>query len=483
MSIKIDWDSGRRQGIISGDRFDEIREHFSVANEAAKFARWRGRYMPSRTYVITPAGRFEPGLFDEIRKFCTERQYSEDILLTQKFIDQAIPSYDIDNLPSLSLELRKYQDTIVRKCLKSGRGTVILATAGGKTLTIATLLEAAYKHDKNFKCALIVPDLGLVNQTYDDFIEYGVGFSVSKWTGNIELDLSTNVIICNLGILQSEKSNTEWLKCIDMCIVDEVHKLRKTNKINKLFKQIQTPRRFGFTGTMPEQNLDQWNIIGRIGPVLYEKGSYDLRQKKYISDVKVQILKLDYLGEPKYIKRSQQHLNPADRYQCELEFIINNSFRNNIISSLCNRVQNNCLIMVDYIEHGTLLHRHIQSQCPDKKVYFIRGDVNVEDRDKVKKLMEMEDNIVVVAISKIFSTGINIKNLHYIVFGSGGKAKIKTIQSIGRGLRLHDNKSKLVIFDIADNLQYGQQHLQKRLKLYQQENIQYGLQEIKEQIK
>ena len=94
--------------------------------------------------------------------------------------------------------------------------------------------------------------------------------------------------------------------------------------------------------------------------------------------------------------------------------------------------------------------------------------------------MEEEDNVIVVAISKIFSTGINIKNLHYILFGSGGKAKIKTIQSIGRGLRLHKDKSKLIIFDIADNLQYGMQHLQKRIKLYEKESIEYGLQEITE---
>ena len=92
----------------------------------------------------------------------------------------------------------------------------------------------------------------------------------------------------------------------------------------------------------------------------------------------------------------------------------------------------------------------------------------------------MEDNIIVIAISKIFSTGINIKNLHYIIFGSGGKAKIKLIQSIGRGLRLHKEKSKLIIFDIGDNLQYGTQHLAKRLLHYKKESISYGVQKIKQ---
>ena len=122
-----------------------------------------------------------------------------------------------------------------------------------------------------------------------------------------------------------------------------------------------------------------------------------------------------------------------------------------------------------------------QSYCPNKKVYFIRGEVAVEDREKVKTIMEEEDDVIIVAISKIFSTGINIKNLHYIIFGSGGKAKIKTIQSIGRGLRLHKNKTKLIIFDIGDNLQYGRRHLLKRIDHYQRENIEYGQQKIEEQ--
>lgn len=480
MSIKIDWDNGRRQGVLSGDHFDEIREHFSVANKAAKFARYRGRFIPPRTYAITPAGRFEPGLFDEIQKYCIERQYSDKIVLTEDFTKQAQPKYTYSNIPKLKLTLRDYQSSIVHKCLNNGRGTVVLATAGGKTLTIASLLESMYNTDKDFTCALIVPDLGLVNQTFNDFFEYGVTFSYSKWTGNNELDVSANVIICNLGILQSSKSNVEWLRDIDVCVIDEVHKLRRGNKVNKLLKTVRTPHRFGFTGTMPEENIDQWNIIGKIGPVIYEKNSYELRKDNYVSDVKVQILKLSYVSEPKYVKYPGEQLQPSDRYRRELEFIINNNFRNNVISSLCNKLDRNGLIMVDYIDHGITLQRYLQSRCPDKRVYFIRGDVDVADRDNVKRIMEEEDNVIVVAISKIFSTGINIKNLHYIVFGSGGKAKIKTIQSIGRGLRLHKNKSKLIIFDIADDLQYGTSHLEKRIKLYKKENIEYGLQKIKE---
>lgn len=475
MAIKFEWDRGRGQGIMTGDHFEEIRERFSVANKAAKFARWRGRFIPNRHYAITPGGRFDPGLYKDIETYISDSGYKTDILMSDDFISHIKPKFDVKRIKQLKLKLRDYQKDIVKECLSEGRGTVVLATAGGKTLTFATLLETLYSKNKNIKCALIVPDRGLVEQTYNDFQEYGVSFKASKWTGDDELNLSSNVIICNLGILQSSNSDVSWLDHIDVCIVDEVHKLRKGNKVNKLFKSMHTSHRFGFTGTMPEELMDQWNIIGKIGPVLYERNSYQLRQDSYVADVKVQVLKLEYNSEPDY---PAQIRTPAERYKVELDFLINSDFRNNLLRTLSKNFDKNGLILVDYIEHGNILHKHLSTL--DKKVYFIRGEVAVEDRERVKEIMEMDDNVIVIAISKIFSTGINIKNLHYIVFAGGGKAKIKTIQSIGRGLRLHKDKSCLIIFDIGDDLRYGRKHLQKRVAHYLRENIEYGIKTIKE---
>jgi superfamily II DNA or RNA helicase len=101
----------------------------------------------------------------------------------------------------------------------------------------------------------------------------------------------------------------------------------------------------------------------------------------------------------------------------------------------------------------------------------------------VKSLMETSTNVICIAISKIFSTGINIKNLHYIVFAGGGKAKVKIIQSIGRGLRLHKDKKGVIIIDIADMLHYGTRHYTKRIELYKGEKIDYGIKKIYEKEK
>lgn len=480
-TVVFDYDVKKRMGMISGDHFDEIREHFSVMNDAAKFARYRNRFAPSRKYVITPQGRFDPGLYYDIRKFIKENTTDTNIHIRDSLRPIVYPSYSQEyaaDRPQLSLDLRDYQQEIVDICLKMGRGVTVLATAGGKTLTIASLVESIYRNNKNMKCLVLVPDLGLVNQTFSDFREYKTTFLHSKWTGSDQLNLGSNVIIANMGIVQSDKSDVSWTEDIDLLIIDEVHKLRRDNKINKIVKKIRTPHKYGFTGTMPEQLIDQWNILGKIGPILYEKNSFQLRKQDYVAKVKVQVIKIQYNDKPQSFPGDRY--DPTARYRREHQFLAKNPFRNTVISKLSERFDNNCLIMVDYIEHGEELYGELKSQCKDKRVFFIRGEVDIDERERVKKLMEDTSDVVCIAISKIFSTGINIKNLHYIVFAGGGKAKVKIIQSIGRGLRLHKDKTGVIIIDIADMLHYSYQHYKKRLQLYKGEKINYGIKKITE---
>ena len=459
------------QCIIEGSEINLLREFFSVENKAANFQRrLRSRFIKDRIYAITPKGKCDIGLIGEITKYCNNKSIS--FTINKNVTNILFPSLPKPkNQYNLKFELRDYQQEIVDKCIKAGRGTIVLATAGGKTLTMASLLEYYFQNvNKFFKGLIIVPDLGLVNQTHKDFTEYEVSFTHSIWSGNNELNNNTNIVVANMGILQSEKSDTKWLENIDILIVDETHKLRKDNKINKIIKSIKTLNKFGFTGTLPDEPLDKWNIYGKIGPQLYEKKAYELREKNFVTPAKVYILELNYITKQKEIYNKNSNVN---FYLQEGEFVKNSNYRNNIISNLSSKLDNNTLILIDYIEHGEILYNKLSSDCENKKIFFIRGEVEVEERQKIQKLMEVEDNIVVIAISKIFSTGINIKNLHYIVFANGGKGKIRIVQSIGRGLRLHKDKKQLIIFDIADNLIYGQRHIDERKKLYKSENIKY----------
>jgi len=473
------------KGILKGDLFTKIREHFSEKNDGAKFARNRYKFIPMRKYAITPTGRFLPGLAYEIVNYIKENDPKEKLIISEHLIDYLIPSRKwkshtnyTENILDLNLKLYDYQEDVVKKCLTAGRGTIVLATAGGKTLITSSLINhirnTVYADKQDFKCALVVPSLSLVEQTIDKFQEYGVNFTYSKWTGNNPLNLATDVIVCNIGILQSKNTDTSILETVDMLIVDEVHILRTGNSINKIIDTIITPHRFGFTGTMPESKIDTWNIIGKMGPQLYERKSYELRKDNFVSSVQISILEIFYKTKP------DMRIFTNDKYRSELEFLFSNSYRNKIINKISSNANNNILIMVDFIKHGEKLFEVLSANLKNKEIYFIQGSVETDAREEIRKKMEYKNNVVCVAISKIFSTGIDIKNLHYIIFAGGGKAKIKTLQSIGRGLRLHKDKKILQIIDLQDQLQYGIDHGNKRIQFYEQEKIPYQKTEIRE---
>lgn len=479
VQIILDYDSTRKKGIIVSDYLPNIREHFSVEDKQQVFKRrYAIGYRPqTRLYAITPQGRFETRLIFSILEFLQNQDIQFNIELTDKFKDVIFIPELKENLTKLNLDLRDYQEESVRLALKNKSGVIILPTSAGKTLVIATLVKSIQdQHD--FKALILVPDIQLVAQTYSDFIDYGIPESeITKWTGSTEPDKNAKIVISNAQILLSEKQDLSLLKDIKLLVIDEVHKLKYGNKINKVVEQIPALFRYGFTGTLPDYKIDQWNIFGKIGRVIYFKESIDLRDQNYISQVHVAALKLTYKNTPQFTTPSMH--NPTAGYEEEITWLQTNPYRNAIIIKLVNKSDKNTLIMVDRIAHGEELLRVLQ-ESTNKQVHFVHGAIEIEEREMIRKLMEEHDNVACIAISKIFSTGINIKNLHNIIFAAIGKARIKIIQSIGRSLRKHSSKKLATIFDIWDNLRYGNKHMVERLALYDREQIPYSVTELTE---
>lgn len=475
--FSISLDKTKQQATIQSDHLDLIREHFSVPNPMYGRNNAWAKFTPRRLYTITPTGKFDIGLYGNIVDFLKLEGYNvpED---EREIYNYYKPSINFINIPSLKYILRDYQYNSVECALKSGRGVIVLPTAAGKTLTIASLIASIEQVRDDYNFLLIVPSIQLIKQTYNDFIEYGIDKNlITKWSGDDTPDLNCKIVIAGSHILLNQyKTYENFLKRVNVVIIDECHGLRKGNKLNNIIKLFNTPNRFGFTGTMPSDKIDQWNIIGKIGPILYEEKSIDLRDNKQIANALIQILEFTYTTKPVFSSISLS--NPTKVYDEELEFLINSKERNDKISTICNKTDKNTLVMVERINHGEILFNTIKQACPTKEVFFIQGSVDVTIREQIRSIMEEKNNVVCIAISKVFSTGINIKNLHYIVFAASGKAKIKILQSIGRGLRLHPSKTLLVIFDIADNLRYGMKHLKERIKLYDTEKIQYKTTQI-----
>lgn len=479
IDVIVDYDSGRKKGILITDYLSVIREHFSVEDKGQTFKRrFAVGYRPqTRKYVITPQGRFEPRLVFTILEYFKTQNISANITFTDSFKDALkFPSLE-NKLYKLNFDLRAYQSESVTSALTNKSGVILLPTSAGKTLTIATLVMSILEqHD--LKVLILVPNIQLVTQTYSDFIEYGINEKIlTKWTGGSLPDPSAKIFISNIQILMSEKQDTTILQKIGLLVVDEVHTLKKSNQVNKIIDQIPAKFRYGFTGTLPPELIDQWNIFGKIGRIIYEEKSIDLRQQGFITDVIAIILKVNYKTGPTALPK--QIISPTSAYEEEITFLQTNPFRNNLITKLVNSLDKNTLILIDRINHGEVLHTILTANT-SKKVYFVHGKIDIEEREMIRQLMENENDVICIAISKIFSTGINIKNLHNIVFAAIGKAKIKIIQSIGRSLRKHASKKRATIFDIGDCLKYGNAHLQERIQLYQKENIEFKIKDLYE---
>lgn len=469
MRIKLSGNSGILD--TTEDILDELRTVFSVENENPKAV------INTRKYAITPLGRFEIGLWPDIQKYITEHFPIVDVTLDVDFQYALIPSIDIKNI--LNLEDRTYYDyqyDSIVKMFENGRGIIHIATSGGKSTIIGGFCKTILQEYPNFKIVILVPNTLLLNQLYDEFDKWNI--STSKWSGKNELDTSKSVYILNFQMATSNIKNTlKYIKNCDCLLTDEIHKAKRKNSISKLINSVTTYNKFGFTGTLPEYKIDEWNILGKIGPILYKKTSKELRDDGKISDVNVQIVKLQHKDKP---KKDYVSGRPNGDYIKEMDFLYNSDWRNNFICDVSERLNGNVLVLVNRIAHGELLEKMIKEKG-FKDVTFIQGSTPDLDREKIKQLMESKNGVVCVAMDVIFSTGVSINNLPNVLFVCIGKSLVKIIQSIGRSLRLHKNKDAATIYDIADTTKYSLLHLEKRMKLYAQEEINYGIKKIKEQ--
>lgn len=469
MDILIDYNTVSRKPQLITEHLQEIRQIFSVEDKAQAFIRRRlGRNIPVRKYAITNKGFIEPFFVQTVIETIKIKYPSSKIVVSDKIKDLLLDKNLVSEPIKLKFEPRDYQYESSTKALKTGNGIIVLPTSAGKTLTIALIAETLRRH-LNFKVLILVPNIQLVQQTYQDFLDYGIEKDlISKWTGDYSYE-DTPIVIANNQILLSKKQDTNVLLNFNCLIVDECHKLSSAEKITKLVKQINCKHIFGFTGSLPESDFDVWTLNKIFGSVIYFKKSIELRKEQYISNVRIVTLHTEYNHIPQFTKPNMS--NPTAGYEEEITWLQTNEHRNSVIAKLINKLETNSLVLVDRIAHGEFLLSYLKDKTK-KEIYFVQGSVEVEERERIRQIMESKNGVVCIAISKIFSTGISIKNLHNVIFAAIGKSRIKIIQSIGRSLRLHETKEIATIFDIADTcLYYGLKHYNERENLYLSENI------------
>ena len=421
-------------------------------------------------------GKIYYGLKNRIQRFASDREY-ELIDQTNDLVENISNEDYLKFLTSFPCEyrLRDYQNSAIRHSIDKRRCVLLSPTASGKSLIIYYLVRYHFPQ----KSLIIVPTLSLVSQMYSDFESYAdkkfeVAKHVHKIFGGQEKVTDKPIIISTWQSLYELKK--DFFTDFELVIGDEAH-LYKAKSLTKIMKNLENaPYRIGTTGTLDDVEVHKLILEGLFGGTKRVTSTKELIKKKTLSSIAIRCLVL------KYSKDVAGKISKSN-YQEEIDFLVSHPERNKYICNLVKGLTGNTLVLFQLIEkHGNILHSMLEEMIDSsRKIFFVYGGTDADSREKVRELVEKEKDAIICASYGVYSTGINIRNIHNIVFASPSKSRIRNLQSIGRGLRKSDTKESASLYDISDDLthndrkNYTLSHFSERIKIYSSEQFPYKI--------
>jgi len=455
----------------------ELNDYFTFDVPGAKFMPavrnkfWDGKV---RLFQLL-TGYIYAGLNRYVEEFCNSRNYEIEYLSNfasdefsvkeaKEFIEKIKPS----------MQPRDYQLEAFVHAIRERRALMLSPTASGKSFII--YLITRYYHARTL---IIVPTTSLVSQLASDFTDYG--FVSDRYVHRIFAgqDKQTDKPITISTWQSIYKMPKEYFQQFDVVIGDEAH-LFKAKSLTSILSKLDSCRyRFGFTGTLDGTQTHKLVLEGLFGPVRKVTTTAELIEQKHLADFKIKAIVLSYPDEVRKM------ITRASDYQAEMDYIVRLEARNKFITNLTLSLEGNTLLLFQFVEkHGKVLYDMIKKEAGDRKVFYVSGEVDGEDREEIRRIVEKEKDAIIVASFGTFSTGVNIRNLHNVIFASPSKSKVRNLQSIGRGLRKSDSKDSATLYDIADDISWKQKknytllHFMERIKIYNEEKFEYKIYKV-----
>lgn len=467
----------------------EIVEFFTFEVPGAKFMpAYRNRMWDGKARMFNMYTReLYVGLLDYLVEFCEQLEYKIDIQIDKVgedgTIDQVSKFTESLNLHSQGkkIAIRDYQLDAVTHAINNGRSLLLSPTASGKSLIIYSLLRYHQAHGR--KQLIIVPTTSLVEQMWGDFNDYS---SEDKWQANKFCHKiyggkdKTNKAAVVISTWQSiYKFPKSWFEEFDVVYGDEAHNFKAKSLTTLLDKMVNTPYRYGTTGTLDGTKTHRLVLEGVFGRVYKVTTTKKLMDSKQLAELKIVCLLLEYSD-------AQRKLVSKMPYQEEMDWLVTNPQRNKIITNLTIAQTGNTLVLYQFVEkHGAVLHKMVSERVnSERMVFFVHGGTDTEQREEIRHLTETQKDAIIIASYGTFSTGINIRNLHNVVFASPSKSRIRNLQSIGRGLRKGNQKEACNLFDVGDDLSWKSKknftlnHMLERIKIYNEESFNYKIAKV-----
>jgi superfamily II DNA or RNA helicase len=440
---------------------------------AYKLGRWDGC-----TSFCTLGGRTYLNVLDKLLPILQNKGYEFDIHDQRVYFKFEFDVIDENYLSHMCwptghrfahqpIQLRDYQKDAINTCLQNLQGVQVLPTSAGKTIVTATMSKLVEPYGRSI---VIVPNKNLVQQTEEDY--QNIGLDVGVLYGDRK-EYDRKHTICtwqSLNVLDKKHKDSldnfqmdVFLKDLIAVIVDECHSIKDLTILHKLlttvFKDI--PIRWGLTGTIPEEEYKQVGLLTAIGPQIGSLTAKELQDKGVLAQCNVTVMQT---------QETLQYTN----YQEELKYLVTNDQRLMWMAEIIEEISlsGNTLVLVDRIETGQKLSNQLTNSV------FISGEMKSQDRREHYKEINFSDNKIMVATYGTTSTGINISRIFNLVLVEAGKSFVRTIQSIGRGLRMADDKNKVEIYDLCSRMKFSNNHLNKRKQFYNKAQYPYMIKKI-----
>ena len=467
---------------VDEDVSRELSDYFTFEVPGAKFMpQYRNRMWDGKIRLFSPHnGRIYVGLLPYIKEYCSKNSIEyimeEGVENDRNVIRESVRDFAESLRPksrNKPIQFRDYQIDSIWHAIQSDRCLLLSPTASGKSLVIYTLVR--YYHLMNLKTLILVPTTSLVEQMYSDFIDYGWEdkYLHRVYAGHDKGSKKPVVISTWQSIYKLHRPYFAQYGCI---IGDEAHLFKAKSLTDIMAKSGDVKYRFGLTGTLDGTQTHRLVLEGLFGQVKKIISTKELIDRGTLAKLEIDCIVLKHTEEE--AQRVRYYT-----YAEEINYLVSHPKRNKFIEKLCKSIKGNTLLLFQLVEkHGVLLYNELKTL--DRKVFFVYGGTTTETREKIRAITEKETNAIIVASYGTFSTGINIRAINNIVFASPSKSRVRVLQSIGRGLRQSDNKDRVKLFDVSDNISYKSRpnftfrHFKQRLNIYKEEQFKYHINRI-----
>ena len=462
----------------------ELGEYFTFEVPGYKFMpAYQNRVWDGKIRLFSYAtGKIYAGLYLYIKNWCKENNIH--VVDGTKIKEKTVDDSKIDELIKalkLPYEVRDYQREAFKYSVEKDRCLLVSPTASGKSLIIYLMVIynlLRLKDTKQDKILVIVPTTSLVEQLFKDFKDYGYNSerNVHRIYSGHEKETNKRVVISTWQSVYNLPK--KWSSQFGMIVGDEAHLFKAVSLTKLMTKLEKTKYRVGLTGTLDGSKTHKLVLEGLFGAVNKVVSTSELIEKGKLAELKIMCLVLQH-------DQTARHFLKDKTYQEEMDYLVSNEKRNKYIRNLATSLNGNTLCLFQYVEkHGKVLYESIRERSTDKQVFYVHGGVDTEQREKIREITEKSDNAIIVASYGTFSTGINIRNLHNIIFASPSKSRIRNLQSIGRGLRLKDDNGTATLYDLADDISYNGKenytlhHFKERINIYNSEDFNYEIHNV-----